>query len=599
MVTRTRLAGAVVAITVAVAVLVHAITDNEAVASFCYLGVLVGASVGAWIGSARAPQGQRLVPRLIATGLSLTALGDALWTLLDMLGANTDVSIADPPWFAAYIFLCAALWRVLVAGRDASGARDGVDFLIDAGTIIVVSLLAMWSISVGSILADDSVGPLVRAVWAAYPIADAVLLALVVRILMSRGARLATGTSFAAGTCLWLAADIAYMLAPSSSFEKMLLDPAWMVAPVLMARAAWRSGLVTKEVADSSTSGGVAQLMLAVCPLLVPPTLELVGDLRGAPDNPLLLAIGTVVVVALAFVRTARLLRSEEHAQRQLERARDAALEASRAKSMFLANMSHEIRTPLTTVLAAAEILEDTPLNGLQLKLLGKMHRSGELLKTLVEGILDFSRIEAGQLTLAPRTFDLHAMIGDAADVYGPRASQAGLGFECHLDPRLAQMVVGDPARVFQVLTNLLDNAMKFTRQGKVTLAVRPETSDYQGVGVSRVVRFAVEDSGIGIQAQDQASIFASFNQVDGSTTRKYGGIGLGLAICKELTELMGGTITVQSEYGTGSTFVIHVPLPPATGDQLAPQAERAFNSAEARILEMRAKHRNAHSPVM
>ena len=355
-----------------------------------------------------------------------------------------------------------------------------------------------------------------------------------------------------------------------------------MVAPVLLARAAWRSGLVTTGPTDSAKTGWVARLMLAVCPLLVPPALELIGHLRGAPGNPLQLFIGTVVVVALAFVRTVRLLRSEERTQRELERARDAALEASRAKSMFLANMSHEIRTPLTTVLAAAEILEDTPLDSLQLKLLGKMHRSGELLKTVVEGILDFSRIEAGQLQLAPRTFDLHAMIGDTADVYGPRACTRGIRFECHTDPGVAQMVVGDPARVFQLLTNLLDNALKFTHQGTVALTVGQETTDSENVGASKVVRFTVEDSGIGIRSQDQASIFASFKQVDGSTTRKYGGSGLGLAICQELTRLMGGTITVHSEYGTGSRFVVRVPLPPATGDQLAPDAGRALNSAEA-----------------
>ncbi|TPG19411.1 sensor histidine kinase [Pedococcus bigeumensis] len=573
MVTRTRLASGALALAVAAAVLVHVVSDNDALVSFCYLGVLVGASVGAWIGAARAPRGQQLVPRLIAAGLFLTALGDALWTLLDELGAGTDVSIADPPWFAAYVVLCAALWRVLVTGRGASPARAEMDLVVDAGTIIVVSVLAMWSFSVGPIVADHSVAPFVRTVWAAYPIADAVLLALVVRTLMSRGARLATGMSFAVGTCLWLAADITYMLEPSSSFQQTWLDPAWMVAPVLMARAAWRSGFETTEVADSSTGGRVPQLMVAVCPLLAPPALELIAHLRGAPDDPLQLFIGTTAVVALAFVRTARLLRSEEHAHRELEEARDAALEASRAKSMFLANMSHEIRTPLTTVLAAAEILEDTPLNTLQLKLLGKMHRSGEMLKTLVEGVLDFSRIEAGQLELSPKTFDLHAMIEDAADVYGPRAAQVEIGFECHLDPGLPQLVVGDPARLFQVLTNLLDNALKFTHQGKVTLAVGPETTAAGDGSASKVVRFSVDDTGIGIRAQDQDSIFASFNQVDGSTTRNYGGSGLGLAICKELTQLMGGTITVQSSYGSGSTFVIRLPLAPAEAEDLAPQA--------------------------
>jgi signal transduction histidine kinase len=592
MLNKTRLAGGAVALAVAAAVLVHALTDNSTLGAVCYQGVLIGASVGAWIGAARAPRGQRLVPRLIATGLSLTALGDALFSLLDRLGASTDVSIADPPWFASYVFLCAALWKVLVSGREASGARAKMDFVIDAATIVVVSVLAMWSISVGSIVADQSVRPFVRAVWAAYPIADAVLLALVVRTLMSRGARLATGISFAVGAGLWLAADMAYMLGPSATVVQTLLDPAWMVAPVLMARATWRSGLVTSEAAASPTNGWVAKLMVAVCPLLVPPSLELIGHLRGAPNHPLQLFIGTAIVVALAFVRTARLLRSEEHAHRELERARDAALEASRAKSMFLANMSHEIRTPLTTVLAAAEILEDTPLDSLQLKLLGKMHRSGELLRTLVEGILDFSRIEAGQLELALRAFDLHAMIGDVADVYRPRTSKAGIGFECHLDPGVPHLVVGDPARLFQVLTNLLDNALKFTHQGKVTLSVDREAAGVEDASASGVVRFTVVDTGIGIRPQDQDSIFASFKQVDGSTTRKYGGSGLGLAICKELTQLMGGTVTVQSQFGTGSTFVIRLPLARAPEEHLAPLAEQPLSKAEAHLREVRAKHR-------
>ncbi len=255
----------------------------------------------------------------------------------------------------------------------------------------------------------------------------------------------------------------------------------------------------------------------------------------------------------------------------ELNTARVEALAAARAKSVFVANVSHEIRTPLTTLLATAEILEDTPLDEPQLELLEKMQRSGERLKTLIEGILDFSRIEAGQLVLASTAFDLHALMADAADVYVARASQEGIWFEWHLDPRVPRMVVGDPDRLFQVLTNLLDNAVKFTRQGKVGLVVRPAKADHKGDGAVEVVEFIVDDTGIGIRATDQKSVFESFNQVDGSTTRRYGGSGLGLAICKELTHLMGGTITFQSQLGAGSTFTLRIPLAHCVADCVVP----------------------------
>ncbi len=253
----------------------------------------------------------------------------------------------------------------------------------------------------------------------------------------------------------------------------------------------------------------------------------------------------------------ARSVSDLEALAEELGVARDAALAASEAKSLFLANMSHEIRTPLTTVLATAEILEDTPLDEVQLQLLEKMNRQGELLKSLVEGLLDFSRIEAGQLSVVSTSFDLHAMVADAADVYALRAPQTGSRFQCNLDPRVPRTVVGDPGRLFQVLTNLLDNALKFTHQGQVGLIVRAATVGDGGEGVD----FVVTDTGIGIPGQDQASIFEVFSQVDGSATRRYEGTGLGLAICKQLTELMGGTISVESELGVGSSFTVTLPL--------------------------------------
>ncbi|SDR72664.1 Signal transduction histidine kinase [Nocardioides scoriae] len=263
----------------------------------------------------------------------------------------------------------------------------------------------------------------------------------------------------------------------------------------------------------------------------------------------------------------------------ELAVARDAALAASEAKSLFLANMSHEIRTPLTTVLATAEILEDTDLDGLQVSLVEKMHRQGELLKRLVEGILDFSRIEAGELSLASTRFDLHAMVGDAAEVYEPRASASGTRFEWHLDPRVPRVVVGDPGRLFQVMTNLLDNALKFTHHGRVSLAVEPADAEDGTPGVALVVA----DTGIGIPEAAHTSIFEVFSQVDGSATRRYEGTGLGLAICRQLAELMGGTIGVESELGVGSIFTVRLPLLPVPGVQAVPADPVAAARARAR----------------
>ena len=561
-----RAASTLVAFVVAAAVVVQAVVDiNGLLATVCYLGVLVGASAGAWIGAERAPHEHRFVPRLIAAGITFSALGDVLWSVLDLTGGGTDVSIADPPWFASYVLICVALWVVLVR------THGGVDlgFAVDAVTIVAVSVLVFWSLSVGAIVADHSVSPFVRAVWASYPIADAVLLALVMRLLMSRSARAAIDARFALGICLWLAADVAYLQAPGAHLVQAAMNAAWMIAPVLLARAAWRVRDLTPEASNSSpVAGAVPQLMIAIVPLSVPTTLELIDHLHGGEsDHPLQLFVGTAALIALAFVRTARLIRSEDRARRELEDARDAALEASRAKSMFLANMSHEIRTPLTTVLASAELLEDTPLDDLQLELLGKMYRSGDLLKTLVEGILDFSRIEAGQLELVEKPFDLHAMVADAADVYELRGVQVGVRFDCDLDPSVPGMVVGDPGRLYQVLTNLLDNAFKFTSHGTVGLTVRPATGDDSVEHADRPdgnVEFLVTDTGIGIPPEDLVAVFESFRQVDGSTTRRYGGSGLGLAICMELTQLMGGTISVESRVGAGSAFLVRIPLPSA-----------------------------------
>ena len=247
----------------------------------------------------------------------------------------------------------------------------------------------------------------------------------------------------------------------------------------------------------------------------------------------------------------------------QLQEATSAAEAASEAKSFFLANMSHEIRTPLTSLLAAREMLEDTELHPLQARLVQAMDRSGTRLLDLIESILDFSRIEAGQVELRQCPFELRAAVREVVTDIGAAAAKRGLSVRCHVDPRLPRQVVGDPERLQQVLRNILDNAVKFTPEGVITLTVRPTPSDAgpEDRPHAAGILVQVQDTGIGIAADDQQSLFESFHQVDPSMTRRYEGSGLGLAICRQLVSAMGGDIWVESAPGSGSTFSFWLPL--------------------------------------
>ncbi len=243
--------------------------------------------------------------------------------------------------------------------------------------------------------------------------------------------------------------------------------------------------------------------------------------------------------------------------RRELERTRLAAEEANAAKSLFLANMSHEVRTPLTSVLGATEMLAEDMLSPGQHHLVGIIHRSGERLLRLVNDILDVSRLEAGKLDVHPSPMRVRGLVDDIEAWASPMAYREGVAFKLFVDPALPETVVGDAMRISQVATNLLMNAFKFTEEGHVLLVVEVVDSCAEAVQV----RFAVEDSGIGVAADQLADLFQSFTQVDNSTTRKYGGAGLGLAICQELVSLMGGSMSAQSAPGAGSTFEFTLPL--------------------------------------
>ena len=254
---------------------------------------------------------------------------------------------------------------------------------------------------------------------------------------------------------------------------------------------------------------------------------------------------------------TAEDVTERNEMRRELERTRKAAEKANAAKSLFLANMSHEVRTPLTSVLGATEILADDTLSPAQHHLVGIIHRSGERLLRLVNDILDVSRLEAGKLDVNEAPFSVHDLVRDISAWAMPMAQREGLDFAWQLDPALPDLLLGDVMRISQVLTNLLGNAFKFTEDGQVQLTVGV-TCLREGTAE---IRFVVTDSGIGIPRGQLARLFESFTQADTSTTRKYGGAGLGLAICQELVSLMGGSLTAESTPGLGSTFSFTLPL--------------------------------------
>jgi signal transduction histidine kinase/CheY-like chemotaxis protein len=302
-----------------------------------------------------------------------------------------------------------------------------------------------------------------------------------------------------------------------------------------------------------------------------------VGRKLNADQRRMLEAFGGIVEDQIELGRIATTLAEREH---HLALARDEANAANAAKSEFLANMSHEIRTPMNGIMGMNALLLRTPLNAEQRKFAEAIRLSADCLLTIINDILDISKLEAGKVQLERLPFKPQELVEDVVELLSPRAAEKSLDVVAYVESGARQSFDGDALRLRQILLNLLSNAIKFTERGHVALQIRCKERREN----SSVLRFEVEDTGIGLTLQAKGKLFQKFNQADGSITRKYGGTGLGLSICRQLVSLMGGTIGVDDAEGGGCAFWFEIELPHAESGAAEAEAQ-AIRLEGVRIL--------------